>query len=83
MVFVCICVAGSAATKLQKAEVRIINSTVCNDLMKGQITSRMTCAGILAGGVDACQVSFIHSFIIYPLKVLITSILCFYVQKNI
>ncbi|XP_062860601.1 ST14 transmembrane serine protease matriptase a [Trichomycterus rosablanca] len=46
---------GSGATVLQKAEVRIINSTVCNDLMKGQITSRMTCAGVLSGGVDACQ----------------------------
>lgn len=47
---------GSGATVLQKAEVRIINSTVCDTLMKGQITSRMTCAGVLAGGVDACQV---------------------------
>lgn len=40
---------------LQKAEVRIINSTVCNSLMGGQLTSRMLCAGVLAGGVDACQ----------------------------
>ncbi|TSR87285.1 Amyloid-like protein 2 [Bagarius yarrelli] len=46
---------GFGATVLQKAEVRIINSTVCDSLMKGQITSRMTCAGVLAGGVDACQ----------------------------
>ncbi|KAG7333138.1 hypothetical protein KOW79_003273 [Hemibagrus wyckioides] len=46
---------GSGATVLQKAEVRIINSTVCDTLMNGQITSRMTCAGVLAGGVDACQ----------------------------
>lgn len=46
---------GSGATVLQKAEVRIINSTVCNQLMGGQITSRMTCAGVLSGGVDACQ----------------------------
>ncbi|KAJ8280279.1 hypothetical protein GJAV_G00052680 [Gymnothorax javanicus] len=46
---------GYAASVLQKAEVRIINSTVCNDLMSGQITSRMMCAGILDGGVDACQ----------------------------
>ncbi|XP_029027296.1 ST14 transmembrane serine protease matriptase a [Betta splendens] len=46
---------GSAAMVLQKAEVRIINSTVCNSLMAGQITSRMLCAGVLKGGVDACQ----------------------------
>ncbi|KAL0972693.1 hypothetical protein UPYG_G00193570 [Umbra pygmaea] len=46
---------GSAASVLQKAQVRIINSTVCNQLMKGQITSRMMCAGVLTGGVDACQ----------------------------
>ncbi|XP_036392375.1 ST14 transmembrane serine protease matriptase a [Megalops cyprinoides] len=46
---------GYGASVLQKAEVRIINSTVCNQLMGGQITSRMVCAGVLAGGVDACQ----------------------------
>ncbi|XP_026172563.1 ST14 transmembrane serine protease matriptase a [Mastacembelus armatus] len=46
---------GFAATVLQKAEVRIINGTVCNSLMGGQITSRMLCAGVLSGGVDACQ----------------------------
>ncbi|XP_073706508.1 ST14 transmembrane serine protease matriptase a [Garra rufa] len=46
---------GSGATVLQKAKVRIINSTVCDTLMNGQITSRMICAGNLAGGVDACQ----------------------------
>ncbi|XP_038145884.1 suppressor of tumorigenicity 14 protein homolog [Cyprinodon tularosa] len=46
---------GSAARILQKAQVRLINQMVCNDLMKGQVTSRMFCAGILEGGVDACQ----------------------------
>ncbi|KAJ3589988.1 hypothetical protein NHX12_007945 [Muraenolepis orangiensis] len=46
---------GTAATVLQKAQVRIINSTTCNRLMANQITSRMLCAGILSGGVDACQ----------------------------
>lgn len=46
---------GAAAKILQKASVRIINRSVCNDLMGGQITSRMFCAGILRGGVDACQ----------------------------
>lgn len=46
---------GFAAKVLQKAQVRIINHTVCNNLMGGQITSRMLCAGVLSGGVDACQ----------------------------
>lgn len=46
---------GFAATILQKAEVRIINETVCDTLMEGQITPRMLCAGVLKGGVDACQ----------------------------
>uniref|UniRef100_A0A3B5BNQ2 Suppression of tumorigenicity 14 n=1 Tax=Stegastes partitus TaxID=144197 RepID=A0A3B5BNQ2_9TELE len=46
---------GFAASVLQKAQVRTINSAVCNKLMGGQITSRMLCAGVLSGGVDACQ----------------------------
>ncbi|XP_032361793.1 ST14 transmembrane serine protease matriptase a [Etheostoma spectabile] len=46
---------GFAAKVLQKAQVRIINQGVCNDLMGGEITSRMMCAGVLTGGVDACQ----------------------------
>ncbi|TRY87416.1 hypothetical protein DNTS_013896 [Danionella cerebrum] len=40
---------------LQKAEVRIINSAVCNTLLAHGITPRMICAGVLTGGVDACQ----------------------------
>ncbi|KAM9733306.1 LOW QUALITY PROTEIN: ST14 transmembrane serine protease matriptase a [Menidia menidia] len=46
---------GYAANILQKAQVRIINHSVCNELMGGGITSRMLCAGVLSGGVDACQ----------------------------
>lgn len=46
---------GLAATVLQKAEVRIINSTVCKSLMNDEVTDRMLCAGVLKGGVDACQ----------------------------
>ncbi|XP_075932485.1 suppressor of tumorigenicity 14 protein homolog [Anarhichas minor] len=46
---------GRAATVLQKAEVRIINSTVCKSLMDDEVTDRMLCAGVLKGGVDACQ----------------------------
>uniref|UniRef100_A0A8B9JUG9 Suppression of tumorigenicity 14b n=1 Tax=Astyanax mexicanus TaxID=7994 RepID=A0A8B9JUG9_ASTMX len=43
------------STVLQKAEVRIINDTICNQLMNNEITPRMICAGVLSGGVDACQ----------------------------
>uniref|UniRef100_A0A671RZ63 Suppressor of tumorigenicity 14 protein homolog n=1 Tax=Sinocyclocheilus anshuiensis TaxID=1608454 RepID=A0A671RZ63_9TELE len=43
------------ASLLQKAEVRIINNTVCSKLMDNGITPRMICAGVLSGGVDACQ----------------------------
>ncbi|KAM4563762.1 suppressor of tumorigenicity 14 protein homolog [Odontesthes bonariensis] len=46
---------GVKASVLQKAAVRIINSTVCNDLMTDEVTDRMLCAGVLKGGVDACQ----------------------------
>uniref|UniRef100_A0A8C4GIG8 Suppressor of tumorigenicity 14 protein homolog n=1 Tax=Dicentrarchus labrax TaxID=13489 RepID=A0A8C4GIG8_DICLA len=46
---------GFAAKVLQKAQVRIINHGICNNLMNGQLTSRMLCAGVLSGGVDACQ----------------------------
>lgn len=48
--------AGSGATILQKAEIRIINQTQCNSLLANQMTPRMMCVGILTGGIDACQV---------------------------
>uniref|UniRef100_A0A3Q2QP43 ST14 transmembrane serine protease matriptase b n=1 Tax=Fundulus heteroclitus TaxID=8078 RepID=A0A3Q2QP43_FUNHE len=46
---------GTAANILQKAKVRIINGTVCVNLLQGRVTDSMLCAGILKGGVDACQ----------------------------
>ncbi|KAM4737636.1 suppressor of tumorigenicity 14 protein homolog [Anableps anableps] len=47
---------GDAGTKvLHKAQVRIINSTVCKNLLEDSVTDKMLCAGVLAGGVDACQ----------------------------
>ncbi|XP_053183488.1 suppressor of tumorigenicity 14 protein homolog isoform X1 [Scomber japonicus] len=46
---------GQKAQILQKASLKIINDTVCNTVMEGQVTSRMLCSGFLAGGVDACQ----------------------------
>jgi len=49
--------AGSGASILQKAEIRLINQTVCNQLLTDQLTPRMMCVGVLTGGVDACQVS--------------------------
>lgn len=47
---------GTGASILQKAEIRLINQTVCNQLLTDQLTPRMMCVGILTGGVDACQV---------------------------
>ncbi|XP_031455611.1 suppressor of tumorigenicity 14 protein isoform X1 [Phasianus colchicus] len=46
---------GSGSTILQKAEIRIINQTICNQLLTDQLTQRMMCVGVLTGGVDACQ----------------------------
>ncbi|XP_075459469.1 suppressor of tumorigenicity 14 protein homolog [Ascaphus truei] len=46
---------GSGSAILQKAEIRIINQTVCNDVLDNQLTPRMLCAGFLSGGIDACQ----------------------------
>uniref|UniRef100_A0A8C9NYD5 matriptase n=1 Tax=Serinus canaria TaxID=9135 RepID=A0A8C9NYD5_SERCA len=46
---------GTGAAILQKAEIRLINQTVCNQLLTDQLTPRMMCVGILTGGVDACQ----------------------------
>lgn len=46
---------GDVAQILQKAEVKVINDTVCNMVTEGQVTSRMMCSGYLGGGVDACQ----------------------------
>ncbi|XP_064208590.1 ST14 transmembrane serine protease matriptase b [Anguilla rostrata] len=46
---------GFLAKVLQKAEVRIINDTVCDKLLEDDITPQMLCAGVISGGVDACQ----------------------------
>lgn len=46
---------GSTALTLQKAPVRLVNSTVCRALMGSDVTEQMMCAGVLQGGIDACQ----------------------------
>uniref|UniRef100_A0A8C8SWG9 matriptase n=1 Tax=Pelusios castaneus TaxID=367368 RepID=A0A8C8SWG9_9SAUR len=46
---------GAGAKILQKAEIRVINQTMCNTLLDNQMTPRMMCVGVLTGGIDACQ----------------------------
>ncbi|XP_038670656.1 suppressor of tumorigenicity 14 protein-like [Scyliorhinus canicula] len=46
---------GSKSMSLQKAEVKIINDTICSVVTEGQVTSRMLCSGYLTGAIDACQ----------------------------
>uniref|UniRef100_A0A3Q2XEW4 Suppressor of tumorigenicity 14 protein homolog n=1 Tax=Hippocampus comes TaxID=109280 RepID=A0A3Q2XEW4_HIPCM len=46
---------GVAGSILQKAQVRIIDSSLCNRVMNDEVTDGMMCAGVLKGGVDACQ----------------------------
>lgn len=53
------------ASVLQEAVVRIINDTVCSQLIEDEITPQMFCAGILTGGVDACQVKKSNSFTVF------------------
>ncbi|XP_022093248.1 suppressor of tumorigenicity 14 protein homolog isoform X2 [Acanthaster planci] len=50
---------GRQARKLQQAWVPILRQSQCNhkDVYNGIIASSMICAGYLAGGIDACQVS--------------------------
>ncbi|KAM3830380.1 suppressor of tumorigenicity 14 protein isoform 3-T3 [Vipera latastei] len=46
---------GLGASILQKAEIRVINQTMCDSLLANQLTAQMMCVGVLTGGVDACQ----------------------------
>jgi secreted trypsin-like serine protease len=48
---------GSFPTRLMQVQVPIVSHNDCNDANSyaGQITSRMICAGMPAGGKDSCQ----------------------------
>ncbi|XP_055843719.1 trypsin 3A1-like [Episyrphus balteatus] len=46
---------GPEAQYLQYAEITMINQATCNRLLRDELTDRMVCAGVLTGGVDACQ----------------------------
>ncbi|XP_026534392.1 suppressor of tumorigenicity 14 protein [Notechis scutatus] len=46
---------GPGARILQKAEIRVINQTMCESLLPNQLTAQMMCVGVLTGGIDACQ----------------------------
>ncbi|XP_061416313.1 transmembrane protease serine 3-like [Lethenteron reissneri] len=50
-------VSGTASPTLQEVMVPILSTETCNAVnsYNGQITSRMVCAGYMAGGQDACQ----------------------------
>jgi trypsin len=48
---------GAPAVQLRKVEVPLVDRRDCNDAdsYNGQITDRMLCAGVAAGGRDSCQ----------------------------
>jgi len=46
---------GSQPENLQQAEVPIVHKDICTASYPGQIDDSMICAGLQAGGVDACQ----------------------------
>lgn len=50
-------ISGIRFSVLKKAQVKILNQTVCDSLMGGLLTPRMLCAGALKGVVNACQVT--------------------------
>ena len=45
--------------KMFQANVEVISRSTCNNLSayRGRITNQMVCMGVLAGGIDTCQVS--------------------------
>ncbi|NDD92566.1 serine protease [bacterium] len=46
---------GSPATVLQKVTVPLVSKKNCSSGYPGEITDRMICAGLKAGGKDSCQ----------------------------
>lgn len=47
---------GSLPTNLQTLDVPVVPREKCNTQYNGDITANMFCAGVDAGGKDACQV---------------------------
>ena len=46
---------GSSPNELQKVAMPLVNFETCAQSYPGQLTSRMICAGEMAGGKDTCQ----------------------------
>lgn len=51
-----LCSPDAKPDALQRASVGIIDRKACSALYNATLTDRMLCAGVLDGGVDACQV---------------------------
>lgn len=47
--------AGTAAERLQKVDVPLVDADTCKTSYKNAITDRMLCAGLTEGGKDSCQ----------------------------
>uniref|UniRef100_A0A452H128 Peptidase S1 domain-containing protein n=1 Tax=Gopherus agassizii TaxID=38772 RepID=A0A452H128_9SAUR len=48
---------GTLSKSLQQAQIKLIDSNTCNalDAYQGDVSDKMLCAGLMAGGVDTCQ----------------------------
>jgi trypsin len=46
---------GSVSSRLLKVSVPVVSQTQCRNVYGSQLTDRMFCAGVDAGGKDSCQ----------------------------